>query len=568
MSAPFECVAAIFGGVATHLLYFKHGERHAYPWRYVAFFLTASAVLGAFKWSRDGASYSVLDIASSTLSLIFLYLAGLVGSVGTYRLFFNPLNQFPGPFAARLSKLYFVYLSSDLRGHRQLHALHEKYGRYVRIGPNDLSIVEPDGMKVVLGANSKCTKSAWYGQDMPYISINTTRDRAAHDRRRRILAPAFSDKALRGYSTRLQKFHDLLTSQIDASAGKPMNVTKWFGYWGMDMMCDIVFNGSFNMLASGETHWALKVLGDGLHLQGFALPPWLYRVFATLPTSGSGNRGLADFAATQLDNRMQQQGKTAHPDMMQPLIEHYDRMSADTKRAMLPLLQGDSRMLIVAGSDTTSTTLVHMFYRFCKEPGLVDRLRSEVDPLVSDPSAISYSDIRQAQLLHGCINETLRVHYPGPSGFFRKTPPEGIRIGEKYIPGNTIIQMPPYVMGLGKTPLRTRYFLLQVAYNACADEEVYERCRDFVPERWFSKPEMVKHKDAFLPFLAGSESCIGKNLAFIQLAVVASQIILQFDVKFAPGEDGSRLVQESKDLGMLHPEGLNVVFTRRNSTGK
>ena len=77
---------------------------------------------------------------------------------------------------------------------------------------------------------------------------------------------------------------------------------------------------------------------------------------------------------------------------------------------------------------------------------------------------------------------------------------------------------------------------------------------------------MIKHKDAFLPFLAGSESCIGKNLAYIQLAVVASQIILQFDVAFAPGEDGNKLVLESKDLGMLHPEDLHVVFTRRGKT--
>jgi len=449
MPTSLEQAAALIGGVGTHLLYFKHGERHAYPWRYVALLLAGSLSLWAFKWSREGTTTSILAVTSSTSVLLFLYLGGLAGSVLLYRLFFNPLNRFPGPFAARLSKLYFVYLSSDLRGHRKLHELHQKYGRYVRVGPNDLSVVDPDGMKIVLGANSKCTKSAWYGQDMPYISTNTTRDRAAHDRRRRILAPAFSDKALRGYASRLQKFHDLLTSQIDASAGKPMNVTKWFGYWGMDMMCDIVFNGSFNMLASGETHWALQVVGDGLHLQGFALPPWLYRVFATMPKSSSGSRGLAAFAATQLENRMQQQGKTAHADMMQPLIEHYDRLSTDTKRAILPLLQGDSRMLIVAGSDTTSTTLVHMFYRFCKESGLVDRVREEVEPLVSDPNLISYSDIRQAQLLHACINETLRLHYPGPSGFFRKTPPEGIHIGEQHVPGDTIIQMPPYVMGLG-----------------------------------------------------------------------------------------------------------------------
>ena len=35
-----------------------------------------------------------------------------------------------------------------------------------------------------------------------------------HDRRRRIWAPAFSDKALRGYENRVQGLNDLLISRI------------------------------------------------------------------------------------------------------------------------------------------------------------------------------------------------------------------------------------------------------------------------------------------------------------------------------------------------------------------
>lgn len=46
----------------------------------------------------------------------------------------------------------------------------------------------------------------------------------------------------------------------------------------------------------------------------------------------------------------------------------------------------------------------------------------------------------------------------------------------------------------------------------CAsDEDLYENALDFVPERWFSKPEMIKNKDAFIPFSIGPYGCIGKN---------------------------------------------------------
>ena len=47
--------------------------------------------------------------------------------------------------------------------------------------------------------------------------------------------------------------------------------------------------------------------------------------------------------------------------------------------------------------------------------------------------------------------------------------------------------------------------------NSSADEDYYETALEFVPERWYSKPDMIKHKNAFAPFILGSESCIGKN---------------------------------------------------------
>lgn len=43
------------------------------------------------------------------------------------------------------------------------------------------------------------------------------------------------------------------------------------------------------------------------------------------------------------------------------------------------------------------------------------------------------------------------------------------------------------------------------------DEDYYEKALEFVPERWYSKPDMIKHKNAFAPFSHGSEGCIGKN---------------------------------------------------------
>lgn len=205
-------------GIASYLFFFKHSERHLYPFRYVQFLLLAYFAVFTAKLHYFGSSTG--PALRSTTQLAICYFIGLYASLLTYRLFFNPLNKFPGPFTARLSKFDHVFRLGKKDGHHLLYNMHQKYGPYVRIGPNDLSVTDPLGVQLVLGPNSKCTKAQWYSVDVPLISMHTTRDRAAHDRRRRIWSPAFSDKALRGYEPRIQKYNDLLVQRITESLGK------------------------------------------------------------------------------------------------------------------------------------------------------------------------------------------------------------------------------------------------------------------------------------------------------------------------------------------------------------
>ena len=119
----------------------------------------------------------------------------------------------------------------------------------------------------------------------------------------------------------------------------------------------------------------------------------------------------------------------------------------------MPMLQGDSRLIIVAGSDTTAATLVHLFYHIATQKGLIQRLRKELDSLVNPGEKIENVKIQDAPILNGAINEALRLNPPVPSGVFRKTPKEGVEIGGVYIPGDTVIQMPQYAMARGTSVL-------------------------------------------------------------------------------------------------------------------
>lgn len=122
------------------------------------------------------------------------FFIGLWGSMTVYRVLFHRLRTFPGPFGARVSKLWHVAQLGKYDNYKRLDKWHHQYGDYVRIGPSELSIVDPDAVEAVMGARSTCTKAPWYDIADPLVSMHQCRDRALHDKRRRTWDRGFSVK--------------------------------------------------------------------------------------------------------------------------------------------------------------------------------------------------------------------------------------------------------------------------------------------------------------------------------------------------------------------------------------
>ena len=103
-------------------------------------------------------------------------------------------------------------------------------------------------------------------------------------------------------------------------------------------------------------------------------------------------------------------------------------------------LSGDAFGVIIAGSDTTASTLVQIYYYLARYPEQVNLLRAELES-VPTIDAVSLSS---SPHLNGVINETLRLHPPVPSVGLRLTPTEGLTVGGLFIPGNTTVVAPLY----------------------------------------------------------------------------------------------------------------------------
>ena len=301
MASIFEyCLLAFGAGVLSHVGYFNRGEHHMYGARYVQIFFVAiaTAVVGLYQGGEtlSHAIRYVCQLASE-------YLAGVYSSLVLYRLLLHPLNGFPGPLGARVSSFWLSIQVRDGKAYRKVQELHNQYGDFVRVGSSDLSITHPKAVDAIYGIGSKCTKTAVYDITLPMVSLHSIRVKAQHDRRRRTWSPAFSDKALRGYEERIKTYQNKLLSQLEAFDGQPVDISKWLTLYSFDVMGDLAFGKSFDMLDASEEHWAIKLLNEGLKPLGWMLPPWFFRAVTAIPGATRNWWRFIGYCAQRMEER-------------------------------------------------------------------------------------------------------------------------------------------------------------------------------------------------------------------------------------------------------------------------
>ena len=130
------------------------------------------------------------------------------------------------------------------------------------------------------------------------------------------------------------------------------------------------------MLESGEEHWAIKLLNEGMDPVGFSFPVWFFRTLITIPGLAAGYFKFIAFCQQQIENRVQRQGKQDVQDIAHYLVDGFEK--SEDKKAALNQLYADSRLIIVAGSDTTAATLTHLFYHLAGDSSVVHKLREEI----------------------------------------------------------------------------------------------------------------------------------------------------------------------------------------------
>jgi cytochrome P450 len=179
---------------------------------------------------------------------------------------------------------------------------------------------------------------------------------------------------------------------------------------------------------------------------------------------------------------------------------------------------------IIAGKDTTATTLSWFLYMLCKHPHVQERISTEVREAanVSDKSTfqdlangITEEALDKLQYLHAALTETIRLYPAVPWDpkccFSDDTLPDGFNIKK----GEQIFYM-PYAMG------RMKYI-----WGDDAEE--------FKPQRWLDENGKFQTQSSFkfTGFQAGPRICLGKEFAYRQMKIFSAVLVGSFKFKLS-----------------------------------
>ncbi|KAL2162966.1 hypothetical protein VTH06DRAFT_6802 [Thermothelomyces fergusii] len=508
---------------------------------------------------------AIVNFLFSPWALVVLFAAGVVYYLYPYLVTYRHLRHIPAPFPAQFTNWWLLLVCRRGNRYETVDKLHKKLGPVVRIQPNHVSLCDDAAIQVVYGHGNGFLKSDFYDA---FVSIQrglfNTRDRAEHTRKRKIVSHTFSAKSVAQFEPYIHSNLELFVRQLDNLIDRSTNpdgaahldCLHWFNYLAFDVIGDLAFGAPFGMLSSGADMAEVRASPESPPIYAPAIEILNRRgeVSATLgilpalkpyarylpdPFFSRGLEAvekLAGIAIARVKARLENPPPSHRKDLLQRLIEGRDEKGEPLGRQELT---AEALTQLIAGSDTTSNSSCALLYHAVRTPGVLQKLRAELDAAVpADVDVPTFDMVRDLPYLSAVVNETLRFHSTSGIGLPRQVPPggQGVRFGGHYFPPGTVLSVPTYSI----------HHSAEI-WGPDADE--------FRPERWASLT--ARQKNAFIPFSHGPRACVGRNVAEMEMKLIAATWARRYDVALRQAH------METREGFLRKPLGLEIALKRR-----
>ncbi|GAB5418840.1 MAG: hypothetical protein Crog4KO_01790 [Crocinitomicaceae bacterium] len=180
-------------------------------------------------------------------------------------------------------------------------------------------------------------------------------------------------------------------------------------------------------------------------------------------------------------------------------------------------VRGNLLTLLMAGEDTTAVTLNWMIYLLSQQREVTSKMRHEaIDVLGEKRWANVYEDNAKMRYIEGAAFESMRFKPVAPVMLFE---------------ANEDVQLEEISVKKGQR------ILTQHRYGSLREEN-FTDASEYKPERWLKESKCPVHNSqAFSPFGGGARYCPGRNLALLEVKMVMSMLLKNFEVELVSPYD-------------------------------
>jgi cytochrome P450 len=431
----------------------------------------------------------------------------------------------------------------QLRNSR-LHLTAEKwsrtYGEYFRfrIGPRPfLGVANPETIAALLRDRPdgfhRSERLSAIADDMGFNGVFSANGDAWRRQRSMVMA-SFDPRHIKAYFPALARVTERFERRWRraAAAGETIDLQADLMRYTVDVTSGLAFGVDINTLESDEeviqTH--LDQVFPALFRRLMApFPYWTWFRNRNLDRHLLAlQRAVQDFIG-QARHRMQ-----ANPalrdnptNLIEAMIAARDNPGSGVTDADVA---GNVLTMLLAGEDTTANTLAWMIYLLYRHPDALRRAREEV--LGKDLH--NYESMTALPFVDACINETMRLKPVAPIIILQPT--RDTVVAGIEVPKGTI--------------------LMCLMRAGAIDERRFPDARAFDPARWLSGATAASPKRVSMPFGAGPRLCPGRYLAILEMKMVMTMLLDNFEIEHVGTPDGGEAREHLAFT--MYPEDLRL----------
>lgn len=323
----------------------------------------------------------------------------------------------------------------------------------------------------------------------------------------RILMPAFSQRAMKGYFDVMLRVANRLVDKWDRQgADADIAVADDMTRLTLDTIALSGFGYDFESFASERLDPFITAMVGALEeaMQKLTRLPIQDRFM------GRAHRQFADDVAymRNLVDEVIRQRRAAPTPGMDLLNLMLDARDPDTDQQLDDAnIRNQVITFLIAGHETTSGLLTFTLYELLRNPGVLAQAYAEVDAVLPGDTPPVYADLARMPVLDRVLKETLRLWPTAPA--FAVAPFDDVVIGGRY-------------------RLRKNRRISVVLTALHRDPKVWENPERFDIDRFLPENEARLPAHAYMPFGHGERACIGRQFALTEAKLALALMLRNF----------------------------------------